>query len=43
VLKRFVDRRLRLLLVSSKLADLVVLKELTEAGKVIPVIDRATW
>ena len=40
VLKRSVDPRLRPFLLSSKLADLVVLKELIEAGKITPVIDR---
>jgi NADPH:quinone reductase-like Zn-dependent oxidoreductase len=40
VLKRFVDPRLRPFLVSQSHEDLVVLKELVEAGKVTPVIDR---
>ena len=41
VLSRFVSHRLRPFLVSPNRADLVVLKELIEAGKVTPVIDRA--
>jgi NADPH:quinone reductase-like Zn-dependent oxidoreductase len=40
VLKRFVDHRLRPFLVSQSHKDLVVLKELIEAGKITPVIDR---
>ena len=40
VLNRFVGHRLRPFLVSPKLEDLVILKELIVAGKVTPVIDR---
>ncbi len=40
VLNRFVGHTLRPFLVSPKLEDLLVLMELTEAGKVTPVIDR---
>lgn len=41
VLKRFVDARLHPFLVSPKLDDLSALKELIDAGKVTPVLERA--
>jgi NADPH:quinone reductase-like Zn-dependent oxidoreductase len=41
VLSRFVSQRLRPFLVSPKQADLVVLKESIEAGKISPVVDGA--
>ncbi len=41
VVSCFVSQSLRPFLVSPKLKDLVVLKELLEAGKITPVIDRA--
>jgi NADPH:quinone reductase-like Zn-dependent oxidoreductase len=41
VMKRFVSHKLRPFLVSPNFEDLVVLKELVEAGKVTPVMDGA--
>ena len=40
VLSPFVSQKLLMLLASAKKENLVVLKELIEAGKVTPVIDR---
>jgi NADPH:quinone reductase-like Zn-dependent oxidoreductase len=40
VLSRFVDQKLRMFISKENLADLVVLKELIESGKIRPVIDR---
>jgi NADPH:quinone reductase-like Zn-dependent oxidoreductase len=40
VLRRSVDHRLRPFLLSPKLEDLAVLRDLIEAGKITPVIDR---
>jgi NADPH:quinone reductase-like Zn-dependent oxidoreductase len=40
VLRRSVDHRLRPFLLSPKIEDLVVLRDLIEAGKITPVIDR---
>jgi hypothetical protein len=40
VVSRFVRQRLRSFLSKPKRTDLVVLKELIEAGEVTPVIDR---
>ena len=41
VLSRFVSQTLRPFLVSQNQKDLLVLKEMVEAGKVMPVMDRA--
>jgi NADPH:quinone reductase-like Zn-dependent oxidoreductase len=41
LMSRFVSQTLRPFLVSPNLADLIALKEMIEAGKIAPVIDRA--
>jgi NADPH:quinone reductase-like Zn-dependent oxidoreductase len=41
LLSRFVSQNLRPFLVSANLADLIALKDLIEAGRIVPVIDRA--
>jgi NADPH:quinone reductase-like Zn-dependent oxidoreductase len=41
VMSPFVSQTLRPFLVSPNLADLITLKDLIEAGKIVPVIDRA--
>jgi len=41
VLSRFVDQKLRTFISSENHEDMIVLKELIESGKVVPVIDRA--